>query len=67
MMCPKNGFLKNTIFFCKATSLEQVFIRATSVSVLLTIPIYLGVLNSASNFSPAFVQGKILTTHQTKN
>ena len=66
-MCPKNGFPKNSISFCKATSLEQAFIRATSVSVLLTIPIYLGVLNSTSNFSPAFVLGKILTMHQTQN
>lgn len=66
-MCPKNGFSKNTISFCKATSLEQAFIRATSASVLLTIPIYLGVLSSTFNFTPAFVQGKILTMHHTKN
>lgn len=66
-MCPMDGLLKNIISFCKATSLKQAFIRATSVSVLLPIPIYQGLLGSASKFSPAFVLGKILATNQTKN
>lgn len=57
---------KNSVSFCKATSFEQAFRRATSDSVLFAILIHHGLPGSVSNFSTAFVLGKLLTTHQTK-
>lgn len=49
---------KEYLYLLQATSFQQAFIRTTSVSVLLAIPIYHGHLGFASKFSPAFVLEK---------
>lgn len=63
--CLFKGWPPNGYPYCRqATFLKQAFIRATSLPVLLTVPIDHGLPGSTSNFSPAFVLGKILTINQ---